>query len=85
MQQLSVQIALLKRTLQRSLRDRILDLASSIAFYASFGIFPLLLLVVAGATFALDSEQVQSQLLRLVEETFPASSDLVQESVRAVI
>lgn len=85
MQRLSVQLTLLKLTVQRSLRDRVLDLASSVAFYTFFGIFPLLLLIVAGTSFVLGSEQVQPQLYRLVQDTFPASSDLVQEIVQAVV
>jgi len=81
----AVQIRLLKLTVQRSVRDRIHDLASSIAFYTSFGIFPFLLLLVSAATFILGSEQMQDQLSRLVDETFPASGDLVRDSVRAVV
>jgi len=82
---LLVESKLLKLTVQRSARDRVHDLASSIAFYMSFGIFPFLLLLVSAATFILGLEQVQDQLSRLVDETFPASSDLVRDSVQAVV
>ncbi len=79
------QLVLLKLTVQRSLRDRVHDLASSIAFYTSFGIFPFLLLLVTAATYILEPEQVQDQLHRLIAETFPASGDLVRESVAAIV
>ena len=79
------QLTLLKLTVQRSLRDRVHDLASSIAFYASFGIFPILLLLVTAATFIVGLEHVQDHLSRFVEESFPASGDLVRDSVQAVV
>ena len=85
MHKLRAHVTLLRRTVEKSLHDRVLDLASSIAFYASFGIFPLLLLVVAGASYLLGSAQVEDQLARLVDESLPASGDFVRESVEAVV
>ena len=35
-----------RRTVQRALNDGVVDLASSIAFFAAFAIFPLLLAVI---------------------------------------
>jgi YihY family inner membrane protein len=70
---------------QRALRDRVHDLASSIAFYASFGIFPFLLLLVAAASYVLGTEQVQDQLARLIDDALPASGDLIRDSIRAVV
>jgi membrane protein len=67
------------------LKDGVVDLASSIAFFAAFAIFPLLLAVIAGASLVLDSAQVAEQLERWAREAFPASADLIRSTVEAVV
>jgi len=74
-----------RRTVQRALKDGVVDLASSIAFFAAFAIFPLLLAVIAGASLVLDSAQVAEQLERWAREAFPASADLIRSTVEAVV
>jgi len=74
-----------RRTVQRALNDGVVDLASSIAFFAAFAIFPLLLAVIAGASLVLDSAQVAEQLERWAREAFPASADLIRSTVEAVV
>jgi membrane protein len=80
----SKQLMTLRRTVERAWSDGVKDLASSIAFFTFFGIFPFLLLVVAAAGYMLDSEQAQSHLYRMIEESFPVSGDLVRDNVTAV-
>lgn len=43
------QVSLLRRTVEKFTQDEATDLASSIAFYAFFGLFPLILAVIAVA------------------------------------
>ncbi len=74
-----------RRTVQRALKDGVVDLASSIAFFAAFAIFPLLLAVIAAASLVLDSAQVAEQLERWAREAFPASADLIRSTVEAVV
>ena len=74
-----------RRTVERSLKDGVVDLASSIAFFAAFAIFPLLLAVIAGASLVVDSTQVAEQLDRRLAEAFPASADLLRSTVEAVV
>ncbi len=82
---LSTQFDMLRRTVKRSIDDGIVDMASSIAFFAAFAIFPLLLAVIAGASLLLDSAQVAEQLERWAGEAFPASADLLRSTVEAVV
>ncbi len=82
---LSTQFDMLRRTVKRSIDDGIVDMASSIAFFAAFAIFPLLLAVIAGASLLLDSAQVAEQLERWAREAFPASADLLRSTVEAVV
>ncbi len=82
---LSTQFDMLRRTVKRSIDDGIVDMASSIAFFAAFAIFPLLLAVIAVASLLLDSAQVAEQLERWAREAFPASADLLRSTVEAVV
>jgi membrane protein len=63
----------------------VVDLASSIAFFAAFAIFPLLLAIIAGASLLLDSAEVASQLDQFVGNAIPASADLLRSTVEAVV
>ena len=82
---LRYQFTLLHSTVKRAIADGAVDMASSIAFFGAFAIFPLLLAVIAGASLLLDSEQVATQLSQWVGEAFPASADLIRSTVQAVV
>lgn len=81
----SSHLALLRRTAKKSAEDGVTDLASSIAFYAFFGTFPLILAVIAIAGSVLESAEAQEAVYKLVEEAMPGSAELVQKNVSAVV
>jgi len=84
-ERLAYEWRIIRRTVQRSIKDGVVDLASSIAFFAAFAIFPLLLAVIAGASLLLDSAEVASQLDQFVGNAIPASADLLRSTVEAVV
>jgi membrane protein len=71
----------------RVTRVRVTLLAASLAYYATFSLFPLLLLAVAGFGFALERnvnlrEQVLNFLSSSVETAFPTAADLLNSTLR---
>ena len=82
---LRCQLNLLRQTVKRAMADGVVDMASSIAFFGAFAMFPLLLAVIAGASLLLDSEQVATQLSQRVAEAFPASADLLRSTIEAIV
>lgn len=82
---IKTQLAILRHTLRRSINDGIIDMASSIAFFAAFAIFPLLLAIIAVASLVIDSARVAAQLDQFVTEAIPASADLMRNTVSAVV
>jgi membrane protein len=59
--------------------------AGALAYYALFSLFPLLLLIIAGGSFFLDSQQVYKRVLDLFHELIPISSQLIAENLGRVL
>ena len=57
----------------------------SIAYYALFSIFPLLLVIMSFSTKLLTSEDAQQLVLKLMEVFMPATSDLLQTNLEQVM
>jgi membrane protein len=55
-------------------------MSRSIAYYALFSLFPLLLVLIAFSTFVLPVEEAQQTVLEFMERYMPAASDLVEEN-----
>jgi membrane protein len=70
---------------RRLSEERVPEAGATIAFFAVFSLFPLLLLVVAAGSFFLDSPEELEKLLNLVLRFLPVSRDLVRENVLAVV
>jgi len=64
---------------------RAAEATASIAYYAIFSLFPLLLALIAGGSFVLESEQVQRLVLDFVDEVFPVSQRLIERNIQAVL
>jgi membrane protein len=60
-------------------------MSRSIAYYALFSIFPLLLVLVSFSSFALDSAEVQQLVQDFVEGNLPVVADLVQGNVEQIL
>lgn len=61
------------------------EASASIAFYAIFSLFPLLLALIIGGSFILESEQVQQWILDIVAEFFPVAQQLIERNIRGVL
>jgi membrane protein len=61
------------------------EAAASITFYGFFSLFPLLLALIVGGSFVLESEQVQGQVLDAVAEVFPVAERLIERNIQAVL
>jgi membrane protein len=58
---------------------------ASIAYYAIFSLFPLLLAFIAAGSFVLKSEQVQQQVLDFAADVFPIAQPLIERNVQRVL
>jgi len=78
-------IGILFRTVRSFNETRGAEAAASIAYYALFSLFPLLIfLIIIGST-VLEIDQVQKQVLSFVGEVFPASKELVANNIQQVL
>jgi len=74
------------RTVRRMTNNCGIEAAASIAFFTLFSLFPLLVLFVAGASFLLESEGAQDQVLQIVLNYMPAASrTLIRENIDQVL
>jgi membrane protein len=60
-------------------------MSRSIAYYALFSLFPLLLVLMSFATSLLATEEAQQLIVELVEGFLPATADLVQANVDQIL
>lgn len=61
------------------------EAAASIAYYAIFSLFPLILLLVVGGSFFLQRAVIQEQLVTWIGEIIPSSSDMINENMKQVL
>jgi membrane protein len=61
------------------------EAAASIAYYALFSLFPLLLFLVMIGSSVLEFEQVEQKVLDYTATTLPAAQDLVQRNITQVL
>ncbi len=61
------------------------EAAASIAFFAIFSLFPLLLALIIGGSFILESEQAQQRVLDMVVEFFPVAQQLIKRNIQGVL
>lgn len=59
--------------------------AASIAYYAIFSLFPLILVLIVGGSFFLQRAVVQQQLVIWITQAIPGSADLINENIRQVL
>jgi membrane protein len=61
------------------------EAAASLAYYAFFSIFPMLLVFIAVGSFFVDSEVVEVQLTNLLQGVLPGAEDLIITNIERVI
>jgi len=76
---------ILKSALDSFSKTRAPQAAASLAYYAIFSLFPLLLVLVAGGSYILNSEQVYQSVTQWIQESLPVSPQLINENLRQVL
>ncbi len=61
------------------------EAAASMAYYTLFSLFPLLLALVAGGSYILDSQDVFQEVVDVVSEAFPISRILIEDNLRQIL
>lgn len=59
--------------------------AASLAYYAFFSLFPLLLVLISAGSYFLSSQQVYQSATELVQKAIPVSNELITENLRQVL
>jgi membrane protein len=78
-------LSLLHRTWLAFVQDDGPTMARSIAYYALFSVFPLLLAIIALSSSILASEEAQNAILDLVEQYLPVAIPLVEQNIKQVL
>ena len=77
--------SILRNTLTTFTNSRATQAAASLAYYAIFSLFPLLLVLISASSFFLNSQQVFQSVTRLVQNIFPVATQLINENLRQVL
>lgn len=59
--------------------------AASLAYYAILSLFPLLLILIVGGSYFLDSHQVYQNVIRFFREVIPVSQDWIDDILKQVL
>ncbi len=78
-------IGIIRVTLTRFGEERGSEAAASLAYYAFFSIFPMLLVFIVVGSFFVDTALVETQLLELLEGVLPGAETLVIENINEVL
>lgn len=79
---------ILDTTLREFSRQRSLEAGAALSFYALFSLLPVVIFLITILGFFFDQQQVQSEVLRLLQQIFPAVKEdvtrIVEDNLRAV-
>jgi len=78
-------LGIVNDAIQHFANVRAAEATASIAYYAIFSLFPLLLALIAGGSSVLESEQVQQQVLDFVDKVFPVAQRLIERNIQGVL
>ena len=78
-------ITLMVNTVRELGKDDATQMAAGVAYYAFFSLFPMLLGLMALMGIFLQSQQLQQDVLELVGENFPGSSDFIKSNISNVV
>ncbi len=73
------------RTIREFLKDDGTHMAASVAYYAVFSLFPLMLGSIAIAGFFFESAEAQRPLIDFVSEQIPGASNLIQDNLEGLV
>lgn len=78
-------LEVIRVTVERFTEERGSETAASLAYYAFFSIFPMLLVFIVVGSFFVDTEVVQIQLLNALQGTIPGAEELVIQNINHVL
>ena len=78
-------LSILKRTFQRFSEERGSEAAASLAYYAFFSIFPMLLVIITIGSFFVDRAVVQTQILNLLRGILPGIEEVIIRNINRVL
>jgi membrane protein len=78
-------LGIMRSAIGRFSEERGAEAAASLAYYAFFSIFPMLLVIIVVGSFFVDRNTVQVQLLNLLEGILPGAEDIVIENIERVL
>ena len=74
-----------KNALETFSDTRASQAAASLAYYAFFSLFPLLLVLISGGSYFLNSQQVYQSVTQFVQQAIPVSNQMITENLRQVL
>lgn len=74
-----------RNTIASFTKARAPQAAASLAYYAILSLFPLLLILIVGGSYFLDSQQVYENVTRFFREAIPVSQNWIDEVLRQVL
>jgi len=78
-------LSILKNTLVTFSDARASQSAASLAYYAFFSLFPLLLVIIAGSSYFLNRQLVFDKVIQVVQQVIPVSNQLISENLQQVL
>jgi membrane protein len=78
-------LEIIRVAIERFTEERGPETAASLAYYAFFSIFPMLLVFIVVGSFFVDTEVVQTQLLNLLEGVLPGAENLIIQNINHVL
>jgi membrane protein len=76
---------ILKNTLESFAETRAAESAASLAYYAIFSLFPLLLLFIAVGSYFMDSAEMYKTVTQLTQQAIPISTRMINENLQDVL
>jgi len=76
---------ILRNALESFSETRAAESAASLAYYAIFSLFPLLLLFIAVGSYFLGSAQMYETVTQLAQQVIPVSTRIINENLREVL
>lgn len=78
-------LGIIVKASQRFTQERGSEAAASLAYYAFFSIFPMLLVFIVVGSFFVDQASVQEQLLNLLDGVVPGAEEIVIQNINRVL
>jgi membrane protein len=78
-------LGIVRTAAQHFSQVRAVEAAASIAFFAVFSLFPLLLALIVAGSFVLEIEQVQRWVLDVTAEIVPVAERLIERNIQGIL